>query len=113
MLEQSKGNQIPLPSYIMSRSVILFDPIDPDDCIVCGEILGRKHKVKCSYCERFTHRLCGTGESKFYYASYTRDYSAWIIHGTVNLVVVTYGLTLMNSKNAFSHFDRNNVKPLS
>ena len=80
MWEQSKGNHITLSNYIMSRSVIFLDQIDPDDCIVCGEILGRKHKVKCSYCERFTHRLCGTGESKFYHASYTRDYSAWIIH---------------------------------
>ena len=37
-------------------------------CIVCKVIVtGRKHAVSCDACERWQHRLCGTGKVAFFF----------------------------------------------
>ena len=36
-------------------------------CIVCKVfVTGRKHAVSCDACERWQHRLCGTGKLAFF-----------------------------------------------
>ena len=39
-----------------------------DLCIACGKIVGgRQHAVSCDVCDRWQHRLCGTGNTILIY----------------------------------------------
>ena len=41
-------------------------------CIVCKVfVTGRMHAVSCDACERWQHRLCGTGKVGFYPFEYS------------------------------------------
>ena len=41
-------------------------------CIVCKVfVTGRKHAVSCDACERWQHRLCGTGKVAFFPFEYS------------------------------------------
>ena len=41
-------------------------------CIVCKVFVnGRKHAVSCDACERWHHRLCGTGKVAFFSFEYS------------------------------------------
>ena len=61
-------------------------------CIVCNSpVKGRRHAVTCGVCDRWQHRLCGTGIYLFIYLFISRIvFVGQIIYLFILLIIMIY-----------------------
>ena len=74
-----------------------------DLCIACGKVVGkRQHGVTCDICDRFQHRICGTGNNYFIIRYILKNETLWFVY--VNIVHVCFCLFKLLARHCIAKY---------
>ena len=88
-----------------------------DLCIACGKVFGKRQQgVTCDVCDRFQHRICGTGNNYFIIRYILKDETLWFVY--VNIVHVCFCLFKLLARPLqlpalYCFVNKKQIKPLS